>query len=135
MPGRTEFAEWLDNERIQRGWNKSELARRVGKLPSVVSRWLTAEWGPDATSCLNIANALGVDIDFVLALAGHETRARHPESTNARQLASMIPYIDWAKPSRYSTISGLFRMYRAEDEAAVEATNRPKAARASSGTE
>lgn len=135
MPDKIAFARWLDEERKGRGWSKSELARRSGKLPAVVSRWLSGERMPDASSCLGIANALGVHVDFVLSMAGHETRQRYPEGTNARQLAAMIPYIDWSRPGRFSAISGLFKMYLAEDEAGPEARHRPKVAPRPAGSE
>jgi transcriptional regulator with XRE-family HTH domain len=114
--GSQQYADWLKEELRRRNWSQSELGRRSGILPSVISRWLRCEWGPDASSALKVANALGVDVDFVLELAGHERRQRFPESTNARQLKSMIDHIDWYKPGRFNTIEGIFRIYKNEDE-------------------
>lgn len=115
--GSQQFADWLQGELDRRRFSQSELGRRTGIQPSVISRWLRLEWGPDATSCLKVANALGVDVDFVLEIAGHQRRDRFPESTNARQLKAMIDHIDWYKPDRFSTVEGIFRIYQEQDDA------------------
>jgi transcriptional regulator with XRE-family HTH domain len=93
----------------------------MGVLPSAVSKWMSLEWRPDSNNCLRLSNVLGIDADFILELAGHAKRSRIPESTNARQLKSMIDYIDWYKPSRYTTVEGILRLYKEEDERDAEA--------------
>ena len=114
--GNAEFIRWLKQELARRRWNQSELARRMDVLPSAVSKWMSLEWRPDSNNCLRLSNVLGIDADFILELAGHARRTRIPESTNARQLKSMVDYIDWYKPGRYATVEGIMRMFKDEDE-------------------
>lgn len=68
---KTEFGRWLAERLRGREWTNSDLARRMGTSPSVVSRWVRGERVPDPESCDKIADVLGVDVDLVLTLAGH----------------------------------------------------------------
>lgn len=65
------FGAWLESQLIRRDWNYSDLARRVGVRPAVVSRWIRNERTPNPASVDKIADALGRDPDEVLARAGH----------------------------------------------------------------
>lgn len=65
------FGDWLRVQMARRGFSQTELAERVGTTQSVVSRWVRNERVPDPSSCDRIADALGLDIDVVLAAAGH----------------------------------------------------------------
>jgi transcriptional regulator with XRE-family HTH domain len=121
------FRAWLQDEMDKRRWSESELARQTGILPSVINRWKRGEYGPNANSCVKIANALGVDPQFVMELAGHEPRQRVPEDTKVQQLLSAIRYIDWEKPGRFATIDGIFRMYQLEDNSDKVKNPKPKA--------
>jgi transcriptional regulator with XRE-family HTH domain len=126
---KTTFRAWLRDEMEKRRWNESELGRQTGILPSVINRWGRGEYGPNANSCVKIANALGVDPQFVMELAGHKPRQRVPESTGVQQLLSAIRYIDWEKPGRFTTIDGIFRMYQLEDSSESVTKVKPKAQR------
>jgi transcriptional regulator with XRE-family HTH domain len=123
----TTFRAWLRDEMEKRRWNESELGRQTGILPSVINRWGRGEYGPNANSCVKIANALGVDPQFVMELAGHKPRQRVPESTGVQQLLSAIRYIDWEKPSRLTTVMGILRMYQDEDRTDSVKKPNPKA--------
>jgi transcriptional regulator with XRE-family HTH domain len=124
-----EFVAWLRKEMAERRLSQSEMGRRANILPSVISRWLAGEYGPDPGSCLKIANALGVDPQYVMSLAGHSPRQRIPEDMDVQYLMSALRYIDWSKPGRMSTVRGIFRMYQDEDNIQRVAEDRPKAQR------
>ena len=65
------FVEWLRGQLRRRGWNAAELARRLQVPSGTISRWMTGERQPSPRSCDLLADVLGVDLDLVLALAGH----------------------------------------------------------------
>jgi len=65
------FGDWLKAELDRRDWNMSDLARRMNSDPSAVGRWVRNDRIPDPQSCDVIADALGIDVDRVLVLAGH----------------------------------------------------------------
>ena len=49
----------------------AELARRLQVPSGTISRWMTGERQPSPRSCDLLADVLGVDLNLVLALAGH----------------------------------------------------------------
>lgn len=71
--------DWLGDELDRQGRKRRWLAIEVGVHPETVSRWVDNEAIPDAANCVKIADALGVDRDFLLDLAGHRPDAREPE--------------------------------------------------------
>lgn len=66
-----EFAAWVRTQLRRREWNESDLARKLGRSPSTVNRWMRGDRRPDTESCDLIADVLGVDVDLVLSLVGH----------------------------------------------------------------
>lgn len=48
--------------REQRGWNQSELARRLGKSPGEVNRWEKGKVRPTYDTFVKICEALGVEV-------------------------------------------------------------------------
>lgn len=70
-----QFVQWLHGQLRRREMRPVELARRMGKSPTSVSRWLAGDRRPDSRSCDILADVFGVDPDFVLTLAGHRPGA------------------------------------------------------------
>jgi transcriptional regulator with XRE-family HTH domain len=127
MPKRgapSEFIAWMRDELEKRRWSQAELGRRSDILASVINRWDRGEWAPNANSCLKIANAFGVEPQFVLEMAGHAPRQRTPESGKVRQLESAMRFIDWDKPGRWESVMGMLRMYQEEDTKLNRASRR-----------
>jgi transcriptional regulator with XRE-family HTH domain len=54
----------------RREWTISDLARKIGSQPSLVSRWMQGQ-RPNTESLALIAEALGLDVLRLLRLAGH----------------------------------------------------------------
>jgi transcriptional regulator with XRE-family HTH domain len=84
------FREWLAAELASRHLSQAQLAKLLHVHQAVVSRWLNEETPqtPSPKSCERIADALGVERNAVLALAGHY----HPtegEQTNADVVAQV----------------------------------------------
>jgi transcriptional regulator with XRE-family HTH domain len=65
------LAEFLRAELTARKWSNSRLARACGVSESLVSRWKNGHTVPTANNCTSIAEAFGVEPDYVLRLAGH----------------------------------------------------------------
>jgi transcriptional regulator with XRE-family HTH domain len=64
------FGEWLDRERIKRGWSQSELARRGGKIsPSAVQQVITGVTHPGPRLCQAVARAFEMPLEEVFRLA------------------------------------------------------------------
>jgi transcriptional regulator with XRE-family HTH domain len=84
-----DFPSWLKRQLARREWSAAELARRMGVGPARVSEWLAGKYLPNPASCLRLADALNVDADEVLALAGHRepTEPLAPDDPHARIIA------------------------------------------------
>lgn len=67
------FGYWLENELDKRDWLPADLARALGVKSGVISNWVSGQRRPSYESCLQIAEALGIDPDEVLRRAGRET--------------------------------------------------------------
>lgn len=80
-----QFAAWVHAQLRSREWNATDLANRMGKEPSVVSRWLSGQRRPNSESCDLIADALGVDTDVVLTLVGHRPGKQPISPTDERE--------------------------------------------------
>jgi transcriptional regulator with XRE-family HTH domain len=65
------FGGWLTAQLKRKGWNRNEFTEAAGVPTGVVYRWCENTNRPSPKNCPRIAAALGVDIDAVLAAAGH----------------------------------------------------------------
>lgn len=73
-----EFPEWLRNEIEKRGWDQSELARRMETHPGTVGNVLTGnrQAGPDF--CIAVARALGIPREDVFRARGWLLKETQP---------------------------------------------------------
>src|ERR1051325_7815897 len=55
----------LDELREEAGMSKAELARAIGKEPSSIRRFFTAEVNPELKTVAALANALGARVEVV----------------------------------------------------------------------
>jgi len=66
-----DFVSWLNDELHDRGWNYSELARRMGNItPSGVSRAMSESGGISYDFCMGVARAFDVQPEDFLRKAG-----------------------------------------------------------------
>jgi transcriptional regulator with XRE-family HTH domain len=68
------FGGWLRTQLERRGWSRHYFAQSAGIITSTVYKWTNNEQRPSPKHCVIIADALGVDLDLVLAAAGHRLR-------------------------------------------------------------
>ena len=68
---RVAFGRWLKQELWRAELSQAEFARRTGATPSMVSFWVRGERTPLPENIQRIAAELGLDVDEVLAKAGH----------------------------------------------------------------
>lgn len=64
------FYELVERIRNRNGWTKVRLAREIGVNRGTVDNWARQSRAPLAATIVPVAEALGIDIDEALALAG-----------------------------------------------------------------
>lgn len=69
------FAIWLRAACAYRQWEQADLAREAVVSTGLVNAWWHGKKIPGTRSCRKIANALGIDEQVVLAMAGHGSSA------------------------------------------------------------
>jgi ribosome-binding protein aMBF1 (putative translation factor) len=67
----------LDELREQAGMSKAELARAIGKEPSSVRRFFTADINPELKTVAAVADALGAEVKVVTSKGARKKRPRH----------------------------------------------------------
>jgi len=70
VPNEKDFVTWLTEEIERRGWNYSELARRVGVSSSNVHTFISRKRNPTWDFCAGVAHAFGLAEDEVFRKAG-----------------------------------------------------------------
>ena len=66
----------LDELREQAGMSKAELARAIGKEPSSVRRFFTADINPELKTVAAVADALGAEVKVVPSKGARKKRPR-----------------------------------------------------------
>lgn len=102
---------WLRDELRRREWSIADLARRANLDASAVGRWVRSDRTPSPESCDLLADALGVDVDRVLVLAGHrpDIEAIPVDDTHAT-IQALLRQVDLT-PDRAYTVIGMLRMW------------------------
>ncbi len=67
----------LDELREQAGMSKAELARAIGKEPSSVRRFFTADVNPELKTVAAVADALGAEVKVVTSKRARKKRPQH----------------------------------------------------------
>jgi transcriptional regulator with XRE-family HTH domain len=75
------IGERISQARTRRGWNQSELARRLDKPRQHLSQVEQGKQQPRAELLIEIATVLGVSTDYLLGLTDDE----HPPAPRPRQ--------------------------------------------------
>ncbi len=99
---------WLRQELRRRKWKQADLARRMNASTGAVSQWVNGIRVPLPESCERLADVLGADVDYVLALAGHRPTGRDDEADPER--AALIASLLRAEltPERAAELRALF---------------------------
>lgn len=66
----TNFAGWLDKQRLRHRWTQAEMARQIGTSPGRVSEWLSGKRLPSKKNVERIADILGYPARDVAVYAG-----------------------------------------------------------------
>src|SRR5690242_15637061 len=64
------FGAWSQRQLERREWTQSDLSRRSGISHGRISDWVRDVRLPNPDSCDKLADALGIELDEVLARAG-----------------------------------------------------------------
>jgi len=65
----------LDELREEAGMSKAELARAIGKEPSSIRRFFTADVNPELKTVAAVADVLGARVEVVVAKTSRKKRA------------------------------------------------------------
>ena len=91
------IGERISQARTKRGWNQSELARRVGKPRQHLSQIEQGKQQPRAELLIELATVLGVSTDYLLGRvhdasqpAAQETPAQPPTKRPRRHTAATL---------------------------------------------
>jgi transcriptional regulator with XRE-family HTH domain len=105
-----DIASWIKRQLARRQWAAVDLARHTGLSTGAISEWTTGKRVPSTQSCLRLADAFGVDVDTVLAIAGHRLAPLPPEDPKA-ELIALIRRADLS-PEMLAAITTLVRDFR-----------------------
>jgi transcriptional regulator with XRE-family HTH domain len=115
------FGAWLKRQLNRREWNQSDLARRLETRPGVVSHWVRGDRIPDPESCRAIADALHLDEDLVLALAGHRTATEPLKPDDpATEFVGMVKRVRWDDEERVEAMRETLQRWLRFDKARRE---------------
>ena len=107
------FPVWLGRQLQRRGWSQADFSRELSKAAGkristgLVSNWLSGARRPSSASCELIADVLFVDVDEVLAIAGHRPRLPMDQLEKFHSLADpYAKHLDWDDPEVQLAIVG-----------------------------
>ncbi|MBL8127955.1 MAG: helix-turn-helix transcriptional regulator [Thermomicrobiales bacterium] len=103
------FPAWLRQELTQREWRQADFSRATGVDVSMISRWLHGR-RPDPASLERVAEALGLDLDGLLAMAGYRQQPRHDDPRIAT-LVAKVRQVEWT-PERFLIVDALLEDLR-----------------------
>jgi transcriptional regulator with XRE-family HTH domain len=101
---------WLRRQLARRDWTAADLARRLDVPSARVSEWITGKRRPNPQTCIRLADAFDVDLDTVLAIAGHRS-VPVPLDDPKADLIALISRADLS-PEIIATITHLVRDFR-----------------------
>ena len=81
-----DFAEWLNQELLRRGWSQRELARRARTTSTTVSAVISGRRKPSYAIVGKVARALGEPRDKLEVMAGLRDRPRGKADLMLREL-------------------------------------------------
>lgn len=118
------FAAWLTRQLARREMTPAEFGKKIGVPTSTVTRWINEGRRPTTRNSDLIADALGVDLDTVLALVGHRPNA---DPDDPPELADLFAYIRRLRPDgrKVAMIRALVTSIEAVDRAEVAGQPRP----------
>lgn len=99
------YGAWMREEMRRREWRQADFARATEIDVSMVSRWLQGR-RPDPASLERVAEALGVDLDTLLTLAGHRPRTPRDDDPRVAALVAKVRQITWT-PERYLIVDAM----------------------------
>lgn len=133
----TQVDEYLRDKMRERGWNIARLAEACDVSDGLASKWLSANpryrVTPSPPSCEKIADALGVDLDELLVLAGHRpSRGASPVATAAPDEVELLAHFRQLDQAHRPTVIEIVRSLSAKARGNPHANSRSRTRSASS---
>jgi transcriptional regulator with XRE-family HTH domain len=104
------FAEWFRKQLDRRGWSQADFARAAGLAHATVSTWYRGVRVPDPESCDRIADALHIDVETVLRMAGHLPPEPADDPPEVAELIAMLRRVHW-NADRMAGLRAIVRGY------------------------
>jgi len=105
------FADWFSGQLKRRGWSAADFHRRADVPRPTVYTWVKGTRLPDPASVDVIADVFGLNVDDVLAIAGHRPHVDPiPPDDPRRELVAIAERLDRRK------VDMAIRVLRALDE-------------------
>lgn len=82
------------------------MARLIGVGSTTLNQWTLGRKLPDAESADKVADALGVDRDFVLAMVGIRP-VEDDDAPEVQEFVATIRRVDWSVPGRVEVMRGI----------------------------
>ncbi len=103
------FGEWFKPAIRKAGFRSyREFAERAGVSKSAVGEWANNHRNPDPAYCDIIADVLGVDRDYVLALAGHRPEEPDiPFDDPRARISALVRRVNWNHEREYTIARAL----------------------------
>lgn len=124
IPAQVELFEYLRGELRERGWSMTDLARRSGVSKQAVAQWLSEDRftrvTPKPAACQKIAEALGVDADYVLELARHRKPRAGRTPLDAKMDAAHRQVDEWIAAVGEPYLPLLFKSWQAEAQKIID---------------
>lgn len=111
----TEFSRWLSQQISKKDWTQADFARELGASTGLVSMWLSGDKLPSPKSIDKIADALRLDVDLVLTMAGHRPPTYETDPNDPKELTiQRLRRLKWDR-ARNVTLAGIIDAWEKED--------------------
>lgn len=111
-----DFATWLDAELQQRGWSRSEAARRGKISASMLDKVITGYARPGLTFYQGVAKAFAMPLEEVMRRAGILPMPADATASDRRSVKEAMRQFERLPPDDQRRVSDLINRLLGEDE-------------------
>lgn len=112
----TELAAYLDSFILTQGWSRQDAADRAGISKTAVTNILNDKRRPSKETLAKIAHGWGLDLDYLLQLAGVErSRSTAAEQATAGLTEEQLRFLASLTPAQRRALVEAGRQFQAPD--------------------
>ncbi len=101
------FADWLNSNLNERGWNQNDLVQRSGLSQGAVSKVLSGLRNPGLEFCEGMAKAFHIPVEIVFEKAGYIK----PKTNIDHELEELNYQISQLPPEEQKTIKDMVKFF------------------------